>query len=310
MGKLPSQPEPPIHHFSHPHPLQLSNYHTQQTPNSVSCSVCKVKASGGNYTCVHISCSKLPQQITHPFDHQNHVLSLLPKPAYSQGFFNCDTCGEQGNGFSYHCGTCNIDLHTICATLPLLLSHQSHPHHLNLTFSPPYNDKGFSCDICKNMGSNEWLNRCNLCEFDAHLVCATENAKAPIQQAQVQHFQAPTPIPTTYYQVPGSHYSQTPLLQNYTPTLNNMNNNIPGALGAVRSVGRGPPQQNVMLNQYMMGLFQGFGQSLGNAGGDGSAMTDCGVDSSVGDGSLFSSFNNGDLSGGFGGMDLGGLGEF
>ncbi|KAK3224042.1 hypothetical protein Dsin_011067 [Dipteronia sinensis] len=99
----------------------------------------ELKASGWIYTCnycnyfLHISCSKLPQQITHPFDHQNHVLSLLPKPTYSQGLFNCDACGKQGNGFSYHCGTCNIDLHTICATMPLLLSFD--PTNLTLTFS-------------------------------------------------------------------------------------------------------------------------------------------------------------------------------
>ncbi|KAI9169054.1 hypothetical protein LWI28_006265 [Acer negundo] len=218
MGKPTSQPEAAtaIQHFSHPHPLQLSNYQTQQTPNAALCSGCKLKASGWIYSCnycnhfLHISCSKLPQQITHPFDHQNHVLSLLPKPTYSQGLFNCDASGKQGNGFSYHCGTCNIDLHTICATMPLLLIHQSHPHHLNLTFSPPYHNSLFSCEICKNMGSNEWLYRCNLCEFDA--LCATEKAKppvqAPIQPAhQVQHFQAPPPSPSTYYQVPGTQYA-------------------------------------------------------------------------------------------------------
>ncbi|KAK2637148.1 hypothetical protein Ddye_031940 [Dipteronia dyeriana] len=65
MGKPTSQPEPAtaIQHFSHPHPLQLFNCHTQQTPNAALCSGCKLKASGWIYTCnycnyfLHISCS-------------------------------------------------------------------------------------------------------------------------------------------------------------------------------------------------------------------------------------------------------------
>ncbi|THG19973.1 hypothetical protein TEA_029318 [Camellia sinensis var. sinensis] len=126
---------------------------------------------------LHVNCSKMPQQIKHQFD-QNHVLSLLPTPIYPNGIFNCDACGNQGNGFSYHCNACSIDLHLLCASMPLSVTHQSHLHRLNLIFSSPYHNKAFSCDICKNTGTNHWLYHCSLCQFDAHLTCATATAKA------------------------------------------------------------------------------------------------------------------------------------
>ncbi|XP_037493233.1 uncharacterized protein LOC119370046 [Jatropha curcas] len=106
---------------------------------------------------LHISCSHLPHQITHPFD-QNHILSFLCTPIYPEGIFSSDACGKQRNGFSYHCGIYNIDLHTLCATMPLLLNHQTYHHHnLNLTFFIPYPDKSFICDICNNLGSKQWF---------------------------------------------------------------------------------------------------------------------------------------------------------
>ncbi|KAJ4979535.1 hypothetical protein NE237_010315 [Protea cynaroides] len=190
MGQLNGQTsihKPSIHHFSHPHPLELqvSNPQEEATNVIVSCSGCKLKASNTFYACkpcnyiLHISCSQIAQQITHPAD-ANHTLSLLPVPAYPEGFFNCDACGKSGNGFSYHCQDCNIDIHTLCARMPLSINHQSHHHSLTLTFSPPYQSKSFTCDVCRQVGSNHWLYRCNLCEFDAHLGCAITKPEKPV----------------------------------------------------------------------------------------------------------------------------------
>lgn len=191
MGRMNQQPEALIHHFSHSHPLQLSHHQPQHALSVASCSGCRLKASGSVYYCkscnyfLHKSCFQMPQQITHSF-HQAHALSLLPIPAYPEGLFTCDACGEQGNGFSYNCKVCNVDLHILCASKPLFLTHQSHHHQLALSFSPPYPNKIFSCDICRQTGSSHWLYRCDLCEFDAHLRCATSNPAAPSIQASVQ----------------------------------------------------------------------------------------------------------------------------
>ncbi|XP_068645369.1 uncharacterized protein [Aristolochia californica] len=177
MGKLSC--DPLIHHFSHPHPLELSN--VQQMSSiafAAPCAGCKHKPSGWVYVCkvcnfcLHVSCSQMPQLIHHPA-HAIHPLSLLPQPAYSAGYFNCDACGRLGDGFSYRCGACDLDIHVLCAAMPLSLAHQAHHHHLKLELIPPYHNKGFSCDLCGNLGSNHWLYRCSSCEFDAHLSCAT-----------------------------------------------------------------------------------------------------------------------------------------
>ncbi|KAG8391323.1 hypothetical protein BUALT_Bualt01G0175900 [Buddleja alternifolia] len=170
-------------HFSHPHPLNLINYQQTLTltptppPSSCCCSACKLNPSGMIYSCttcnffLHKNCFEMPRKITHPF-HKDHSLTLLPKPDYSDGLFKCDGCGETGDGFSYNCKPCGLDLHILCAVMPLSVTYVSHAHKLDLTFEPPYGTNDFCCDICKRNGSNNWLYRCSLCGFDAHLNCA------------------------------------------------------------------------------------------------------------------------------------------
>ncbi|CAA2975201.1 uncharacterized LOC107803974 [Olea europaea subsp. europaea] len=217
MGKISSETpnETTINHFSHPHPLKLSNYQTQHTLiQSSSCSGCTLQVSGLTYNCttcnyfLHKKCAEMPQKISHPF-HKQHAFSLLQKPVYPNGAFNCDACGEVGNGFSYHCKECTIDLHILCSVMPLSLAHASHPHKLNLTFECPYPTKSFCCDICGKGGSNLWLYRCSSCGFDAHLNCAKG---APPSSPQVSHMQQ-NPVNFTSFQ------SQSPMPQAFTSFL-------------------------------------------------------------------------------------------
>ncbi|KAJ4840033.1 hypothetical protein Tsubulata_033349 [Turnera subulata] len=329
MGMIAGQPEPTVQHFSHPHLLHLSNFQPQQSLRLDSCSGCMLSISAGSwvYNCnmcnyfLHVSCAQLPQQITHPCD-QTHVLSLLPIPIYPGGLFSCDACGEQGNGFSYHCGACNIDLHTACAAMPLSLNHQSHHHQLHLLFSVPYPNQGFSCDICHNLGSKQWLYRCNICEFDAHLDCAAREATAPTPAQQVQVGQ---PLPTTpspsvipqYHQGLGAPYVGIPYSQNFASN-NYVNQTAPYGM----PVGRSSGQVNGLLNQVrpnssshnlgrllvqgLLGIpIGGFGHGRRTGGGDllsSLGGVDLGGLTGVGNGGL-------DLGGVLGGgMDFGGLG--
>ncbi|KAA8520297.1 hypothetical protein F0562_014553 [Nyssa sinensis] len=301
MGTLSTQPELSINHFSHPHPLQLSNLQPQQTLNLASCSGCKLSVAGWIYICtscnyiLHIKCSQMPQQITHPFD-QNHVLSLLPNPIYPDGLFNCDACKKNDNGFSYHCKDCNIDLHITCASMPLMLTHQSHHHQLDLTFSPPYHNKSFSCDICRNVGFNHWLYRCNLCGFDAHLNCAaTKPNQIPIQQIQMHQYQTTRAAPQTH--VLGTQYTARPPLQNYMPN-NSMNFANPCVYGPVAApVGR-TGQANGFLNQAIEGLV-GNGGGGGGGGGGGNLLQ-----ALMGDGSGAGNLLQAVMGGGGGGGNL------
>lgn len=189
MGR--PKPENSIRHFSHPHTL----FHSSLNPQDQSyflfcCVVCNLKLFDlPSYTCkscnfhIHLKCSELPQKIRHPFD-KNHLLSLIPSPRYQEGRFRCDACGEDGDGFAYHCADCGIDLHTVCANMPSRVTHQSHPHHqLSLTFSIP--SSSFRCCVCLGLGFNSWLYSCRECGgFDAHLCCARRKLATPTNLVQ------------------------------------------------------------------------------------------------------------------------------
>lgn len=191
MGRVtlePQQPNNTINHFCHPHTLELITH--QHFASSQLCSGCKIQATGSVYTCktcnffLHIECSQMPKQITHPFD-KEHTFTLLPKPIYPEGNFRCDACGETGDGFCYHCKSYGTDLHILCAVLPQCVTHWSHHHQLELQFSSPYPDNSFCCDICKTVGANQWLYSCNTCGFDAHLNCT--KLQTPPHQSYFHH---------------------------------------------------------------------------------------------------------------------------
>ncbi|KAJ9695451.1 hypothetical protein PVL29_010765 [Vitis rotundifolia] len=161
MGKLSIEEMRDFSHFSHEHPLELTNLWPQ---GHTVCSGCKMSIVAGKdyYTCkpcsyyLHSTCYNLPRLIRHPAD--------------------LTACGLRGSGFSYNCSICLVHYHTLCSSMPLTETHRFHPHTLKLEFAPPYsNSKGFWCDICGNLGSDHWLYRCSGCEFDTHLACATAN---------------------------------------------------------------------------------------------------------------------------------------
>nr|DAD32459.1 TPA_asm: hypothetical protein HUJ06_011310 [Nelumbo nucifera] len=285
MGKLCYDPY--IQHFSHPHPLELSNLQ-QQHPNLASCSGCKQSPSGWIYSCkacnyiLHVSCAQMPQLIQHPAD-PTHALTLLSLPAYPEGVFNCDACGHKGNGFSYHCGACSLDIHIFCATKPLSLSHHAHPHTLHLAFFPPYQNKGFSCDICKTMGSNHWLYRCSMCEFDAHLNCAFSRTHLSLQPqiqrsqpVQIQQYQSfPQAVQPPYKAQ--AQFQARPQLQ-VQPQFQAQSQfqaqpqlQAPGAAG----LSNGPPQTNCYAYNQNMATQQPMQQSGLN--GTGNALMDAAI---------------------------------
>ncbi|OWM91562.1 hypothetical protein CDL15_Pgr028302 [Punica granatum] len=333
----PVQVQSTVTHFSHSHPLHVFSSLTH-TLAGASCSACKVGFSPGStvYGCtacsffLHASCSKLPQQIQHPVD-VAHILFLLPVPIYPQGFFNCNACGKDGNGFLYHCGVCNIYLHTICASMPLTWTHQSHPHQVSLNFSAPYPNKIFSCDICGMPGTREWLYRCNPCGFDSHLLCAGTSNVITREAAPVESYYTPQPPTPSYqqeqYNLAAQNLIQQQLLEQQGATVAisrvQMQYNQPVASVPGRNL-RATNNVNYFRGNQLRGLFAGLQGMLGNSGGGGSGseMSDLGNGSSggvagdSGGGGLDFGSGLGDLGnlGGFdlgslGGMDIGSLGD-
>ncbi|XP_077246968.1 uncharacterized protein LOC143886746 [Tasmannia lanceolata] len=192
MGRLSSQ-ETTLQHFSHVHPLQLYNMQQQE---QAQCDGCQLPCTGLVYRCtscnyiLHKSCTQIPNQIKHP-SHPQHSLTLLATPLYFHATFTCDGCGKLGTSFSFHCATCQFDLHVNCASCPRVKQHQAHPHPLNLSYTPPYGNVLFSCDICRGIGSLHWVYRCAPCGFDAHLGCVISNTPQPQPQPQFYNQQQP-----------------------------------------------------------------------------------------------------------------------
>ncbi|KAM0048662.1 putative chromatin regulator PHD family [Helianthus debilis subsp. tardiflorus] len=180
-----------ISHFSHPHPLHLTNPKTSRT-----CSACnQTLETEPLYTCrspscttttfsLHLKCSQLPQTITHPCHPHHHPLTLLPRSQNPNGVFKCNCCGQHGDSFLYSCNDCGVSIHVECAKLPLVMSHRSHCHQLYLAFSSPYMNGAFRCDVCGLVcGCKCWLYRCGWCGFDAHVLCVTSKVKKVVAGA-------------------------------------------------------------------------------------------------------------------------------
>lgn len=239
MGKTklePQQSNTTITHFSHPHTLELITH--QNFAPSQLCSCCKIQANGSVYTCkscnffLHVECSQMPQQINHPFDKQ-HALSLLPKPIYPEGNFRCDACGETGDGFSYHCNSCGIDLHILCAVLPQYIAHRSHCHQLEIQFSSPYPSKSFRCDICKHVGTNQWLYRCHTCGFDAHLNC--------------------TKLQSHFHQNPITSSNSKSAPQHHCAGVDHMNQEIKNEISSLETLRKQREDEDKLMAEMIMG---------------------------------------------------------
>ncbi|XWS66457.1 hypothetical protein CRYUN_Cryun05aG0201000 [Craigia yunnanensis] len=158
------QEEHMYHHFSHHHPMVRTNL---ILAGNITCSGCKLNTlpAKGYYQCktctfyLHQVCYNMSMKTRHP-GHPDHILTLHVMPSSGEETFKCEACGHQ-------------------QSLPTFT--------LKLEFSPPFD---LQCDICKESASyNEWLYRCQICEFDTHLGCAISNQRT-------QSFRYPTaPLP-------------------------------------------------------------------------------------------------------------------
>ncbi|KAM7512289.1 hypothetical protein LguiB_011164 [Lonicera macranthoides] len=193
-----------IKHFSHPHPLRLSEF---QEGDSIVCLGCEEDLLGPGYSCItsecdfnlHKSCFKLAREIKHE-SHIEHPLALLPSPPYKTSELTCDACLKVGSSFAYHCNTCQFDLHVNCASLPKTVKRGDHEHVLVLLYSSPYkkptkNEEAISflCDVCNKIVDERcWVYYCKQCDFGTHLECVntfrnssqTQSSKAQSSQAQ------------------------------------------------------------------------------------------------------------------------------
>ncbi|CDP15530.1 unnamed protein product [Coffea canephora] len=154
MGDVEIQLTNQINHFSHEHQLILSVAEVDKDKNEeeMLCDACIEPISTPYYTCsqcnflLHLNCANIPAKMKAHHDHPEHQLSLR-KLENKYGYFYCNFCFLNCNGFFFECEPCNyrIDLH--CAFLPRTITHQIHDQHvLNRNIAP----MECLCDACGN----------------------------------------------------------------------------------------------------------------------------------------------------------------
>lgn len=176
-------------HFSHQHNL---NIHKVQAGQQLACSGCDGPCYHSVHACwqcnffLHDHCANANRYVKHP-SHGSHPLTLLPRPTYCSGTFLCNACGLAGNSFTYCCAPCEVDLHVHCAFLPPTVTHKSHQHQINLTYSTStQNHRGTSPEFCKLcskvLDSKHWSYTCATCDFGVHTFCATSEVALGLYQ--------------------------------------------------------------------------------------------------------------------------------
>ncbi|XVF51801.1 hypothetical protein PTKIN_Ptkin04bG0213400 [Pterospermum kingtungense] len=179
-----------IHHFLHPHPLELTEL-DEANIDVVVCSGCQKGFQGPIYMCsdckfyLHISCAQLQREIQNYY-HPCPLVLTIEDHTY------CNFCFSPTYGFSYSCKKCNCNMHVNCALKPVPVSywreivfHFCHWHYLSLT-DPKKKDFEVRCHICDKLSSSSPIFGCDLCMFFVHHACMINIPR------QINHFLHPS----------------------------------------------------------------------------------------------------------------------
>ncbi|XP_052188590.1 uncharacterized protein LOC127798971 [Diospyros lotus] len=159
-----------LEHFSHQHPLVLSDDHEKAR---LVCRGCWGEIKGLAYICtqcnlfLHRWCAELPPTIRHPI-HREHALTLLKEPQRS--YDACKACDRPCDGFTFSCKQCGFDLHAMCASIPSIIRNGIHQHPLILSRKLPYS---VTCNACGNTEtSSGTFFGCEMCNLELDFACA------------------------------------------------------------------------------------------------------------------------------------------
>ncbi|KAH0782404.1 hypothetical protein KY290_002002 [Solanum tuberosum] len=201
MGRLNGGTNAGKQHFSHDHILKLIANPTE----TLTCNACEKpnntnKPFYGCNTCqyfLHENCFNAPRFLNHS-SHPSHPLTLH-HPPYAGGYYICNACGSDGNGFCYNCAACDFDIHLQCASCPSSILVDKHTHQLELHFGSPDEDKDskYVCDICfVTMSNDNWLYYCAGCDFASHLYCVITSPEVGVFPKQQHPNPNPNPNPS------------------------------------------------------------------------------------------------------------------
>ncbi|XP_059430778.1 protein VACUOLELESS GAMETOPHYTES-like isoform X1 [Corylus avellana] len=156
---------------THPHVLTLYPCGSQ-IGNTEHCFACQRRSHGFTYKCsdceysIDIRCCSIPKT----FKHEGHQHPLFLAPSSVQ---KCNSCeGQRSANGVFVCTKCNFGLGFECATLPLKVEYEYHPHPLSLTYIIENDSEEYYCLICEEeRNPNHWVYCCVKCNFTAHLRC-------------------------------------------------------------------------------------------------------------------------------------------
>ncbi|KAK9275454.1 hypothetical protein L1049_022721 [Liquidambar formosana] len=168
-----------IEHFSHEHPLTLSDewknnpeifwphceacWHALSDPTTTptyGCTQCKYF--------IHKSCAELPRQIQYHPLHPLHPLTLYPSNPYESTICRCHACLHTTDGFAFHCAACKFDLDVDCAFLVPTVKYEGHSHLLALVEKMHHPNR--KCKACYSL-CDAFILRCVMCDINFHLRC-------------------------------------------------------------------------------------------------------------------------------------------
>ncbi|XP_059462643.1 uncharacterized protein LOC132191567 [Corylus avellana] len=82
----------------------------------------------------------------------------------------CSGCEEPISGPGYKCSECNFFLNKSCIELPREIQHRLHPNHTLILKAP---EKKNYCDACRKNCTGCFFYRCDGCDFDLDIKCAS-----------------------------------------------------------------------------------------------------------------------------------------
>ncbi|PWA47725.1 zinc finger, PHD-type [Artemisia annua] len=148
----------------------------------IECPICFLPSNGFAYGCtmceyyVCINCAFIPEEITHEA-HPGHLLSKINPYSDKLREKYCKACFNfMFKWPGYHCPSCDIYIHAMCALLlPRVIRHKYDKHHpLSLRYEPAENHiSEYFCDICEDeFDPFKWFYHCSTCDQSMHAACA------------------------------------------------------------------------------------------------------------------------------------------
>ncbi|KAK3428966.1 hypothetical protein EUGRSUZ_E00386 [Eucalyptus grandis] len=181
--KVTRDPDCYIPHFSHGHPLKITD--EEWNTKCLACSKQRLD-SGLIYGCkkcgvwLHKTCAELPQKIDRHFFHKKCAgqLNLEVRPTLEPGLrkVKCWACHKECQGFLFRCEICPFKLDLACALMPSIIPEGTQTKHFTGHGHPlqlrQINEDATVrwCSVCENHCVDATY-ECSLCEFFVHASC-------------------------------------------------------------------------------------------------------------------------------------------